>query len=212
METDEKLRLLITITSIWVAFREGWSHSFRYNDAPLNGKATRSTSASRNVSAPTPGEEEAHKPASGDPSRRVVTWTAAASQPPASDRSTQFGSLSKRSNSTGTAFLDRANRRHSSMNRQSVASPRQSYEGSPEPKAIRLNSAHRSGSQQQEVRENTKLESTPVTPKAAHRSKQEGRQISIDGQLESPRPKGKRRHRLSNLFDFLIRKSGHHHQ
>ncbi|KAL4776417.1 hypothetical protein BDW60DRAFT_203453 [Aspergillus nidulans var. acristatus] len=212
METDEKLRLLITITSIWVAFREGWSHNFRYNDASLNGKATRSTSASRNVSTSTPGEEEASKPASADPNRRVVTWTAAASQPPTSDRSTQFGSLSKRSNSTGTAFLERANRRHSSMNRQSVASPRQSYDGSSEPKAIRPNSAHRSGSQQQEVRETTKLESTPVTPKAAHRSKHEGGQISIDGQLESPRPKGKRRHRFSNLFDFLIRKSGHHHQ
>ncbi|KAL4735703.1 hypothetical protein BDV11DRAFT_173587 [Aspergillus similis] len=211
IETDEKLRLLITITSIWVAFREGWSHNFRYNDSPPNGKATRSASASRNVSTPTPGEEEAGKQASVDPSRRVVTWTAAASQPPTSDRSTQFGSLSKRSNSTGTAFLERANRRYSSMNRQSVASSRRSYDGSSEPK-VSPNSAHRSGSQQQEVRENTKLESTPVTPKAAHRFKQEGRQISIDGQLESPRPKGKRRHRFSNLFDFLIRKGGHHHQ
>ncbi|KAL4999688.1 hypothetical protein BDV10DRAFT_50900 [Aspergillus recurvatus] len=212
METDEKLRLLITVTSIWVAFREGWSDNFRYNDSALSGKATRSTSVSRNVSTPTLGEDEVDKQASVDPSRRVVTWTAAASQSPTTDRSTQFGSLSKRSNSTGTAFLERANRRYLSMNRQSVASPRQSYDGSSEPKTVRPNSFSRSRSQQREERENTKLEPKPVISKAANHSKQEDRQTPIDGRLESPRPKGKRRHRLSNLFDFLIRKGGHHHQ
>ncbi|KAL6228671.1 hypothetical protein BDW75DRAFT_144417 [Aspergillus navahoensis] len=212
METDEKLHLLITITSIWVAFREGWSHNFRYNDSALSGKATRSTSVSRNASTPSPGEDEANKRASADSSRRVATWTAAASQPSTTDRSIQFGCLSKRSNSTGTAFLERANRRYSSINRQRVASPRQSYDGSSEPKTVRPNSVSRSRAQQQEDRENTQLESTLVIPKAVHHSKQEGHETPIDGRLESPRPKGKRRHRLSNLFDFLIRKSGHHHQ
>ncbi|KAL4976634.1 hypothetical protein BDW66DRAFT_48363 [Aspergillus desertorum] len=212
METDEKLRLLVTITSIWVAFREGWSHNFRYNDSALSGKATRSTSISRNISTPSPGEDEADKQALADLSRRAVTWTAAASQAPTADRSTQFGGLSRRSNSTGTAFLERANRRYSSINRQSVTSPRQSYDESSGPKIVRPILVPRPRSQQREDLENTNLESTPAIPKAAHHSKQEGRHSPIDGRLESPRPKGKRRHRLSNLFDFLIRKSGHHHR
>ncbi|RDW60491.1 uncharacterized protein DSM5745_10949 [Aspergillus mulundensis] len=214
METDEKLRLLITITSIWVAFREGWSHNFRYNDIAVTGRTGRSASISNNVSTPVQeSEDDTDKQTSADPNRRVVTWTAAASQPPATDRSTQYGSLSKRSNSTGAAFLEKANRRNSSMNRHNMASPRQSYDASFEPKNVRPDLVSGSWSQQRKAdRENTKFES-PIRPKATHRSKQEDRQTAADDKLESLRPtKGKRRHRLSNLFDFLIRKSGHHRQ
>ena len=45
--TDDRLRTLILVTGIWVAFREGWSESFRYHDplaSPGNGTSRRSAS------------------------------------------------------------------------------------------------------------------------------------------------------------------------
>ncbi|KAL4932261.1 uncharacterized protein BDV17DRAFT_217890 [Aspergillus undulatus] len=220
METDENLRLLITVTSIWVAFREGWSHNFRYNDLAPNGKGVRSPSVSKNVSAAAPGSEEdrAHSRRNSfenhaaDPNRRIVTWSATGSQSPAADRSTQYGSLSKRSNSTGAAFIQRSNKRYSSTNRHSVLpTPRQSYDEHQELKTVQQNSICRSWSQRKADKEDAKLKSNGIYSTAAHRSTQEKIQ-TLNGHQESSRStKGKRRHRLSNLFDFLTRKSGHHH-
>lgn len=224
METDEKLRLLIIITGIWVAFREGWSQNFRYHDSLVNGKAPRSPSLSKHNPTTAPGSEEGRvlsdrdneldKQAQSDPSRRAVTWTQAASHPPAADRSTQYGSLSKRSNSTGAAFIERSNKRNASANRHSTLStPRQSYDGPHESRPTRPSSICRSRTQVRKGdREDTKLESIPAQSRATQDSK-DGLQTTLDRQPESPRPtKGKRRHRFSNLFDFLIRKGGHHHE
>ncbi|KAL2819462.1 hypothetical protein BJX63DRAFT_11126 [Aspergillus granulosus] len=216
IETDEALRILIIVTGIWVAFREGWSHNFRYNDATPSPKAARSASVSKPTStgeddrmiARKDGDQEKQAPT--DPNRRAVTWTQTPShQSSTADRSMQYGSLSKRSNSTGAAFIERSNRRNSSSNRHSgICSPRQSYDESAEPKP-RQNGSSRP-EQRKAEREDIKPDSTPTQSKTTRRSKQEG-QSQPDGQSESPRPtKGKRRHRFSNLFDFLIRKGGHH--
>ncbi|KAL2866582.1 uncharacterized protein BJX67DRAFT_132514 [Aspergillus lucknowensis] len=224
IETDEKLRMLIIVTGVWVAFREGWSHNFRYNDAAVNSKTPRAASLSKNALTAAPGGEDDRivigrdsnqdRQASADPTRRVVTWTPTPShQIPVSDRSTPYGSVSKRSNSTGAAFIKRSNRRNSAGTRHNaLCSPRQSYDGSTDPKSARQIPGCRSRSElEKEEREDTKLDSTPSHSKTTHRSKQEGKS-QLDGQAESPCPtKGKRRHRFSNLFDFLIRKGGHHH-
>ncbi|KAL4937139.1 hypothetical protein BDV06DRAFT_79984 [Aspergillus oleicola] len=216
METDEKLRLLITITSIWVAFREGWSHNFQYNDSVVTGKGARSTS----VSKPTGSENNhAHSRRSSidtqtaDPNRRIATWTAAGTSSPSADRSTHYGSLSKRSNSTGAAFMERSNRHNSSTNRHSaLPTPRQSYDEPSELKAVQQNSVRRSWSQRKADREDAKLELNGGQPGGAPRSKQESAR-TLNSQQESSRPtKGKRRHRFSNLFDFITRKSGHNHE
>ncbi|KAL4921724.1 hypothetical protein BDW62DRAFT_115777 [Aspergillus aurantiobrunneus] len=224
VETDEKLRLLIIITSIWVAFREGWSHNFHYHDSMVNGKSARSPSVSRNTSTKAPGVEEdrvlsgresdPEKQASADSNRRAVTWTPAVSHPPVGERSTHYGSSSKRSNSTGAAFIERSNRRNSSANRHTVlSSPRQSYDESSEPKHTRQLVCRSRSRQRKADREETKLDSNPTQPKTAHRLKEEGHQTPLNGQQESARPtKGKRRHRFSNLFDFLVRKGGHQHE
>ncbi|KAL2798407.1 hypothetical protein BJX66DRAFT_295527 [Aspergillus keveii] len=215
IETDEALRMLIIVTGIWVAFREGWSHNFRYNDAATSPKAVRSPSVSKSTSTGEddrviPGRDsDQDKQAPTDSNRRIVTWTQTPHQSPTTDRSAQYNSLSKRSNSTGAAFIERTNRRNSSSTRHNaLCSPRQSYDGSAEPKP-RQNGRSRS-EQRKSEREDTKLDSTPPQPKSTRSSKQDGQ--TINNQSESPRPtKGKRRHRFSNLFDFLIRKGGHHH-
>ncbi|KAL2852392.1 hypothetical protein BJY01DRAFT_208243 [Aspergillus pseudoustus] len=216
IETDEALRMLIIVTGIWVAFREGWSPNFRYNDAATSPKAARATSVSKPMST---GEDDRtisvrdsdlDKQAPTDTNRRIVTWTQTPShQNLAADRSVQYGSLSKRSNSTGAAFIERSNRRNSSSNRHNgFCSPRQSYDGTAE----RTRQNGRSRSEQRNLdRENAKLESTPTQSRTTRRLKQDG-PTQFDGQSETLKPtKGKRRHRFSNLFDFLIRKGGHHH-
>ncbi|KAL2823935.1 hypothetical protein BDW59DRAFT_91322 [Aspergillus cavernicola] len=219
IETDEKLRMLIIITSIWVAFREGWSHNFHYNDSAASTKTARSSSVSKGFPTTAPVNEDdrilsgrdsdLERQVPTDPNRRVVTWTSPAQHPPATERSIQYGSLSKRSNSTGAAFIERSNRRSSVGNRHTIlSSPRQSFDGSSEPK-----SACRSWSQPRKAeREETNPDLPPTQPKRAQRSKKEALKQQLDSQPESPRPtKGKRRHRFSNLFDFLVRKGGHHH-
>ncbi|KAL4882039.1 hypothetical protein BJY04DRAFT_52918 [Aspergillus karnatakaensis] len=210
VETDENLRMLIVVTSIWVAFREGWSHNFRYNDA-TNTKSARSASVNKKAStAPASEDDKGISGKDSDPekqasdsNRRVVTWTPAVSQPPAT---TAYGSLSKRSNSTGAAFIERTNRRNSGARQNVLSSPRESYEGESRPE--RRNSiCSRSQPRKAEKEEPKEI---PAQSKAARRAKHESLQTPLDGPAESSRPtKGKLRHRFSNFFDIFGRKNGH---
>ncbi|KAL4808357.1 hypothetical protein BDV18DRAFT_98963 [Aspergillus unguis] len=199
IETDEKLRLMIVVTSIWVAFREGWSHNFRYDDSAATGKCNRSASVSKTRVSQDDDrmfteKDTEEKQTSPDPSRRIVTWTPAVSQSPTTDRSSQYGSLSKRSNSTGAAFIERSKRRNSSATRRSVLpTPRQSYD---EPRP-----APQPASRSRSLRKTDKADK----PLESAESKQ------IDDDQDRP-TKGKRRRRISTLFEFLIRKGGHHHE
>lgn len=52
-QTTDQLRSIITISSIWVAFKEGWSPSFKYDDPPLTSTSRRNSIHSQ-VSATPP--------------------------------------------------------------------------------------------------------------------------------------------------------------
>ncbi|KAI9882216.1 MAG: hypothetical protein M1823_006039 [Watsoniomyces obsoletus] len=81
IQTDDRLRTLILMTGIWVAFREGWSDSFHYHDPLAVSGSAASTSApaaaigmsKRSASSPGPasGQTTMTGPAgSPDPSKR----------------------------------------------------------------------------------------------------------------------------------------------
>ncbi|PWY87609.1 hypothetical protein BO70DRAFT_332639 [Aspergillus heteromorphus CBS 117.55] len=237
MVTDKDLRMLIVITSIWVAFREGWSHNFGYDDtaAVLNTKAL----CSSRQSSPTAGRNETDKfpemevgqpadiPALNGPRRhRLSSATYVSTQTIIADRPTSYGSLSKRSNSTGAAFIERTNRRASSSNNRlnrhsALATPRERSQDETEttqatparqdsksrriwPHSRKSEDLKRIVPPDQEPDRSRGLDnpraSRPVEPSSLEKSQPE------------PAPtKGKRRHRISSLFDFIIRKNGHSH-
>ncbi|EMC98359.1 hypothetical protein BAUCODRAFT_422778 [Baudoinia panamericana UAMH 10762] len=54
-ETDDALREIITMTAIWVTFKEGWSPSFKYDDPPSAAQrvaSVMSASPSKSVASP----------------------------------------------------------------------------------------------------------------------------------------------------------------
>jgi hypothetical protein len=65
-QTDETLRTLILVSGVWVAFREGWSQSFRYSDAVTSSvpetAAASSSSALGRRSASSPAVTAARSP------------------------------------------------------------------------------------------------------------------------------------------------------
>lgn len=135
---DDGLRTLIIITGIWVAFREGWSDNLRYGDSvsAAGSKSTMSPTASRHASPTTSKNEHDSFPENDQTSpvkestngvKRCISLSKAArrSTTPTLVDGMQYGNLSKRSNSTGAAFMDRAKRRSASglstrVNRQSM--------------------------------------------------------------------------------------------
>lgn len=134
---DDGLRTLIIITGIWVAFREGWSDNLRYGD-PVSAAGPKSTmppTASRHASPTTSKNEHDSFPENDQTSpvkestngvKRCISLSKARrSTTPTLVDGMQYGNLSKRSNSTGAAFMDRAKRRSASglstrVNRQSM--------------------------------------------------------------------------------------------
>ncbi|OOF98126.1 hypothetical protein ASPCADRAFT_205395 [Aspergillus carbonarius ITEM 5010] len=235
MTTDNELRMLIIVTSIWVAFREGWSHNFAYDDSALalNSK----TMCPSRHSSPTavrvdrdkfPEQEHGQDdgPAMNGSRHRLSTSTYVPSQTTTSDRST-FGSLSRRSNSTGAAFIERTNRRasgsHGRLNRHStLSSPREKrHDEAAEAAPARQDSKSRRlwSHRKSDIQDPKKAATPDQKPDRSqafesHQSHQvetsrdPGAKSSAG---ESAPTKGKRRHRISSLFDFIIRKTGHHH-
>ncbi|RAK97620.1 uncharacterized protein BO80DRAFT_188286 [Aspergillus ibericus CBS 121593] len=235
MTTDNELRMLIIVTSIWVAFREGWSHNFTYDDSAmaLNSKtmcpSRHSSPTAIRVDSDKFGEQEnGHDDGSvlNGSRHRLSTSTHVPSQTTTSDRST-FGSLSRRSNSTGAAFIERTNRRASGSNGRlnrhgTLSSPREQRQDEAEEAtpARQDSKSRRLWSHRKSDIQTPKKIATPD-----HRSNQpqafenpQSRQVDMSRDLDIKSPagesvptKGKRRHRISNLFDFIIRKTGHHH-
>ncbi|KAJ5871649.1 uncharacterized protein N7529_004002 [Penicillium soppii] len=123
---DDGLRTLIIITGIWVAFREGWSDNFRYGDpvSSAGPRSIKSPSSSRHPSPttarsendPFPDNDQASpvKDLSNGAKRCMSISSIRRSSSTAPTDGKQFGSLSKRSNSTGATFMDRAKRRSAS--------------------------------------------------------------------------------------------------
>lgn len=118
-ETDDKLRTLIVITGIWVAFREGWSKNFTYNDSTsAGGHSTTSLpiSSKQNSFATASAEKDAFTADRSARSRiRRASSVLHRSQTPSpadNVNSSATRTLSKR-HSTGAAFMERVNRQRS---------------------------------------------------------------------------------------------------
>ncbi|CAP97904.1 hypothetical protein E8E15_011397 [Penicillium rubens] len=125
---DDGLRTLIVITGVWVAFREGWSDNFRYGDA-ASSSGTKSSMSPTSVkfTSPTTAKNETDSfPDNDEDGKRCLSVSnIRRSTTPATVDGTKSTSLSKRSNSTGAAFMDRAKRRSASglstrLNRHSM--------------------------------------------------------------------------------------------
>ncbi|KAB8074100.1 hypothetical protein BDV29DRAFT_174190 [Aspergillus leporis] len=228
--TDDNLRTLIIITSIWVAFREGWSHNFSYDDSALTFNAA--LCPSRQPSPPTVKTENDSIPAgrenrserlvsNGSKYRMSVPSGLPSQSNAASDRSMAFGSLSKRSNSTGAAFMERTNRRASGTNGRPK---RHSLRSSPRDVDQNGNSAAEQGSdgsnttrpRQNKPTTEKKRNSTPLDqPLDSSRGVDNYQLRQFGGSDEKAKQQLSRssstrrcRDRLSSIFDFLTRR--HH--
>jgi hypothetical protein len=236
---DDGLRTLIITTGIWVAFREGWSHNFSYGDPISSGaRSVVSPASSRNAS-PTvarndhdvfPDNDEA-SPTKGSTSgmRCMSVSSVRRSNTTAATDDKQIGSLSRRSNSTGAAFMDRAKRRSASglstrLNRHSMfttgehgrdivvsrsrpASIRQNSSESEEPShPVTSRSKTPKPKPEKEKPKHTGPEKEPAsTQKNPRKEKPESPKPEADST-----PKLKRRHRLSTFFNLFSRKHDDH--
>lgn len=140
IEVDDALRTLITITGIWVAFREGFSTNFKYGQ-PIQGLSTspnlmlghkhRSLSLSANQS----NSIHTASPKSPSHSLSSAKRTRASLQQTVSNSSVPISSYPpftppQRSISTGTAFMQRISTRKSSSPKVIQLSPVGDFEGS----------------------------------------------------------------------------------
>jgi hypothetical protein len=230
---DDELRTLIIVSGIWVAFREGWSHNFNYGDpvSASNGKGLVSPTSSAKSSSPTTTKIENESTFDRDELRPVkdlpngkrcmsISSMKRANTMAPTEGGKGAGSLSKRSNSTGAAFMDRAKRRSASaassrLNRHSMFTST-SDNGRDivvsRPPSLRQNSIEPESSLQRPDRLDTKIKPNPGSenPKLTLRPDR-GPEFSLDGASDAPSKdseagKTKRRHRLSSLFTIFHRK------
>ncbi|KAJ5297547.1 hypothetical protein N7508_007796 [Penicillium antarcticum] len=240
---DDGLRTLIITTGIWVAFREGWSHNFSYDDLVSSGaRSVVSPSSSRNAS-PTvarnehdafPDNDEA-SPTKGSSGKRCMSISSVRrSNTAAAADDKQFGSLSKRSNSTGAAFMERAKRRSASglstrLNRHSMFTTgehgRDIVVSRSRPASIRQNSSSSEESSEAPPRskapnlkpekENTTStgpdkDISASTPRQAQKTYRKEKPEPPKPEAVDSTPKLKRRHRLSTFFNMFSRKHDNH--
>ncbi|KAJ5168350.1 uncharacterized protein N7482_003944 [Penicillium canariense] len=234
---DDGLRTLIIVTGIWVAFREGWSRNFSYEDlVPTpNGKALLSPTSSTKSGLLTPTKSEngrsvdrdelepAKEFADGKRCLSLSSMKRANSMAPA-EGGQGSGSISKRSNSTGAAFMERAQRRGASgvnnrLNRHSIFTS--TGENGRDivvsrPSSLRQNSIEPEVSPQRPERPKNKINAHPVAdiPKLSIQPDY-GPEYSLGSTSDVPSKdsdaeKGKRRHRLGSLFTIFHRKHGAH--
>ncbi|KAJ5476375.1 hypothetical protein N7475_002104 [Penicillium sp. IBT 31633x] len=232
---DDALRTLIIVTGIWAAFREGWSDIFRYGD-PMSA----SPMTAKNETNAFPDNDKGSlvkDPINGGKRCMSISNICRSNTTPPVD-GMAFGNMSKRSHSTGAAFMDRAKRRSASglstrLNRHSMFTTL-GEDGRDivvsRPPSIRQNSAE--------------LEDTPQAspPKAKAPAKPKPENLNLESNrgpdrdipttsiritqhnstrqknLECPQPessdmapkKSKLRHRLSSVFGIFHRKHDTH--
>ncbi|KZF24967.1 hypothetical protein L228DRAFT_59233 [Xylona heveae TC161] len=147
-KTDESLRALILVTGIWVAFRENWSQSFKYEDRPLCTSATSPSQPPQpqprnrpmSVAAPGDWKREGIPPAASvhrSGSHHGLTGKLFRHGPPLlrhgstasmqsichelkHDAPRSCSSQTRRTNSTGEAFMERASNRSQSLTQSST--------------------------------------------------------------------------------------------
>lgn len=132
---DDYMKILIQITGVWVALRQGWSPYFKYNDSMTSNGATaqqttpsgrvRSVSLTPDTSKPSPIPTGTTTPESCSSTflnmgirRSSVKASSANGDSPQQDRS----NLPKRAASAGTAFMQRAAARRAGNPPSTVAS------------------------------------------------------------------------------------------
>lgn len=229
---DDELRTLIIVTGIWVAFREGWSHNFDYSElasAP-NGKGLVSPTSSVKFSSPTTAKMEEENGfdrdelspvkdfSNGKRCMSISSMKRANSMTPEGGKG--FGSLSKRSNSTGAAFMERAKRRSASAasgrpNRHSMFTSTGEHGRDivvSRPPSLRQNSIEPDSSPQRpdRVQNQSKSKKSPTNLQLAVQPDGPPR-LAPNGVSDMPSKdpelgKSKRRHRLSSLFTIFHRK------
>ncbi|CAG8194499.1 unnamed protein product [Penicillium olsonii] len=243
---DDGLRTLIIITGIWVAFREGWSDNLRYGD-PVSATGARSLmspNASRHASPTTAKMEDdvfpENKPISPvkevtNGAKRCMSMSKirrSTTPTPTPTEGDTFGSLSKRSNSTGAAFMDRAKRRSASglstrVNRHSMFTS--SGEIGREIVVSRPPSIRQSSTESSEIRQTVPKEKPTKTkphpdilkptpgPDKDLPPPRNAPPKSLPKEKAAPHPEGtdaapktKRRNRLSSFFGIFHRKHDTH--
>ncbi|RHZ67682.1 hypothetical protein CDV55_107832 [Aspergillus turcosus] len=237
IKTDDSLRTIIILTAIWVAFREGWSQSFTYDDSALmlNPKGLCSPGVSRQTSptALRPSDDflseqrdtyldglvlnnTVHRPSASS------TFPLQSPGPSEGARSMKYASLPKRSRSTGAAFIERSNRRSASgletqhNNRHSMfpATRELGNTDATETQTARGSSRHKIGDVMISDDQVTAVDKTTDTKRRSRKhstaSSEKASKLLEAKTVDSAPSKGKRRHRLSGFFDFFTKKSGHH--
>ncbi|OQE23126.1 hypothetical protein PENSTE_c009G04198 [Penicillium steckii] len=231
---DDGLRTLIIITGIWVAFREGWSHNFNYGD-PLMSPAS-----SKNMSPVVAKNESRRNSTDNDdlsPMKEItnngkrcmsVSSVRRSNTMAQAEGGKAFGSLNKRSNSTGAAFMDRAKQRSASgisnrLNRHSMFTA--TGENGRElvvsrPASLRQNSYPSDDNEQRPNRskDNAKTRSYLENTKPTLQPDRDIVDRNSTVFPEFPGGKGKdidpikakRRHRFSSLFTMFHRKGTAH--
>jgi len=128
---DENMKILIRITSVWVALREGWSPYFKYNDASTSttaqqanpGGRVRSTSLTPDATRPSPVATASSTPESSHSAFGRIRRQSCRASPVAADSPQQDRSNGpKRAVSAGTAFMQRAAARRAGNAPSTVAS------------------------------------------------------------------------------------------
>ncbi|KAJ6084090.1 hypothetical protein N7486_010890 [Penicillium sp. IBT 16267x] len=239
---EDGLRTLIIVTGIWVAFREGWSSNFNYGDplsspvgknivSPASSKFCTPTNTKSENNSPTRRDElnDLKEVANGNKRCASVSSVHRSNTLSPIDGVLSSGSLSRRSNSTGAAFMDRAKRRSASagnrLNRHSA------FTGTGEngreivvsrPSSIRLNSAEaEDSSRAAQLKNKSKAKtadenSKPTKPGHALRSYPDHHPVWDADDIKEPElappgeGKSKRRHRFSSLFTIFHRKERVH--
>ncbi|KAJ5504305.1 hypothetical protein N7463_007179 [Penicillium fimorum] len=225
---DDGMRTLIVVTGIWVAFREGWSDNFRYGDPVFS-------SGTKPITSPTTAKNETDSfPTMDEDSKRCLSISnIRRSTTPVMDE-TRFGNLSKRSNSTGAAFMDRAKRRSASglstrLNRHSMFTTLGengrdivvSRPPSPHQNPIEMEDSSRTSQPKAKspakVQPERDIKSKPGPDRdpppdyriTQHSTGKKNQDSSLPGAAHST-PKGKIRHRISTFFGIFHRKHDTH--
>ncbi|EPS33484.1 hypothetical protein PDE_08446 [Penicillium oxalicum 114-2] len=229
---DDELRTFIIVTGIWVALREGWSHTFQYGDqgAAATGKSPISPSSTKyNPSAAANMDEERLSDRDElKQAKNPIENKRCLSMSSIRRSNSMVGSLgdalnvnlSKRSNSTGAAFMDQSKRRSASAmggrfkrhslltktgeNGRNVVVSR--------PASLRQNSVEPETLLQPRGRSDHKPDLGPSTPfSEPSLSANSGAGYTAESVSDGPSKttdsgKTKRRHRLSTLFTIFHRK------
>lgn len=227
VKLDETLRHLIVITSIWVAFREGWSQNFRYNDSALalHTKTMGSPMPSRHTSPAATrdrpdyfSDDRSHPPENGSSTARKHR-VSMSNAPSSSDRvkALASGKLARRSNSTGAAFIERSKRRSASGPKgraQRHSANENLHNGGFIPETIQqepsgqYDGAIRFTGPEPSTAPNTSFERKNSTHQPAAT---ETAPRVLNEKTERLAPvKPKRRHRISEFFECIFRKHGNH--